>query len=202
MSALNSDSVEGHGEFQSFLHWLEQGLDYRADESAFEWFDKYYSVYDLDELSTRFAAYLQSGAGLVPGNMIAIDLLPSAAGSVAFYAAIRTGLSVLLFSTDHTPGQKQKALSEVQPSLTVKANVAQFEDAEVLVSGQIKPLLLKQCLVKGDPGCWKRPNFREQGDSVLFWLDDDGHIQRCSTVAHRANLPDIVLSLPSLPLLK
>jgi long-chain acyl-CoA synthetase len=53
------------------------------------------SYLEIDELSTRFAAYLQTDTSLVPGDRIAIQLPNLLQFPIALFGAIKAGLVVV-----------------------------------------------------------------------------------------------------------
>src|SRR5690606_26390272 len=81
---------------------------------------------ELDDLSARFAAYLQSETDLEPGDRIAIQLPNVLQYPIALFGALRAGLIVVNTNPLYTPREVKHQLSDSgAKALVILANVAE-----------------------------------------------------------------------------
>src|SRR6478736_3713965 len=82
-------------EYTSIVDLLEECFEKYGDLPAFENMGKQMSFTELDELSIRFASYLQNVAHLKQGEKIAILMPNLLQYPVALFGAMRAGLVVV-----------------------------------------------------------------------------------------------------------
>lgn len=91
---------------------------------------------EVDDLATRFAAYLQKDLGLVKGDRIVIQMPNLLQYPVAFFGALRAGLIVVNANPLYTPSEMKEIFADATPrALVVLANFAYKAEAELPDSG-------------------------------------------------------------------
>ena len=98
--------------FPSLLHMVEDCIDRHRDRPAFTCMGRTLTYGGLDELATRFAAYLQCVAGLRAGDRLAIMLPNVLQYPVAILGALRAGLTVVNTNPMYTPRELQHQLHD------------------------------------------------------------------------------------------
>ena len=88
-SDLNPEKFSSLFEFQRYISKEHSQL------TAFSCFGQSLSYAQLDDYSSRFAAYLQQRTDLVPGDRIAVQLPNLTQFPIVFFAAIKAGLIVV-----------------------------------------------------------------------------------------------------------
>jgi long-chain acyl-CoA synthetase len=108
-----------------------------ADRPAFSSLGRTLSFAELDELSARFAAYLQRDLGLVPGDRIALMLPNVLQYPVALFGALRAGLIVVnvnpLYTARELEYQLQDCSARALLVVDMRAHIAQKILAETPV---------------------------------------------------------------------
>jgi long-chain acyl-CoA synthetase len=100
------------GEYRSLADMLERSLVRHADRPAFTCMGRTLTYAQLDELSRRFAAYLQRVAGLRKGDRIAIMLPNILQYPVAIMGAFRAGLTIVNTNPLYTPRELEHQLHD------------------------------------------------------------------------------------------
>ncbi len=113
-----------------------------ADSPAFTCMGRTITYRELDELSARFAAYLQYSTKLQPGDRIAIQLPNILQYPVAVFGALRAGLIVVNTNPLYTASEVKHQLQDSgAKALVVLANIAQN------AAGIIKETAVEQVVV-------------------------------------------------------
>lgn len=82
-------------DYPSMAALLERAVDRFSDKIAFHQFGVDLTYRQLDQNSTRLAAYFQKDLGLKPGDRIALMLPNSLQHPIAMFAALKAGLTVV-----------------------------------------------------------------------------------------------------------
>jgi long-chain acyl-CoA synthetase len=96
-------------QFRSITHLLEEAFRKYADRNAYVCMDKFLTYGELDKLSHRMAAWLQS-RGLSPGARVAIMMPNVLQYPVAMAAVLRAGYTVVNVNPLYTPRELQHQL--------------------------------------------------------------------------------------------
>lgn len=111
--------------FDNALQLIESAFESYADKPAFSCMGKTLSFSELDELSGRFASYLQNVLGLEPGDRLAIQLPNILQFPVALYGAIRAGLVVVNVNPLYTPHEIKHQLQDAEvKAIILLSNIA------------------------------------------------------------------------------
>jgi long-chain acyl-CoA synthetase len=123
---------------------LQDAFSQHAHLPAFTCLGHTLSYAEIDELSARFASYLQHYSGLKPGDRIAIQLPNILQYPVVLYGAIRAGLVVVNTNPLYTPRELLHQLNDSGAKmLVVLANVAD-RAAEILAQTQVEKVILTE----------------------------------------------------------
>ena len=138
---------------ESLLEIYQKAFDQYADREAFENMDKVLTYKQLDEMSTAFAAYLQSALGLEKGDRIAIQMPNCLQYPVALVGAQKAGLIVVNTNPLYTPREMEHQFNDAQvKAIVIMANFAHSLQ-EVLDKTSIKHIIITEL---GDMlGCLK-----------------------------------------------
>lgn len=99
---------------------------------------------DVDRLSRDFAAYLQEGLGLKPGERIAIQMPNLLQFPIAFFGALRAGLIVVNTNPLYTPREMEHQFKDAEVSaIVIVANFASNLE-KVLKNTTIKHVMVTQ----------------------------------------------------------
>lgn len=112
------EKLEGEldpGQFDSLLDLLRYIKQKHGDRPGFKCFSRQMTYGEIDDLSDRFAAYIQQKTGLKPGDRIAIQLPNLLQFPVVLYGALKAGLIVV----------------NTNPLYTAREMQHQFEDSGV-----------------------------------------------------------------------
>ncbi|WP_084126486.1 AMP-binding protein [Demequina sp. NBRC 110054] len=127
LGQLVSDSASHHGDAIAFSN-LGGTLSFR----------------EVDELATRFAAYLQHDLGLHRGDRIVIQMPNVLQYPVAFFGALRAGLIVVNANPLYTTREMAGVFKDAEPrAIVVLANFAHKVE-EVLPSTSIEHVIVTQ----------------------------------------------------------
>ncbi len=99
-------------EFSSLKHLLEDAFERYADLPAFTCMGTTLTFAEIDQQSRYLAAYLQSSAGLEPGDRVAIMLPNILQYPVAAFAALRAGMVVVNVNPLYTPDELAHQLED------------------------------------------------------------------------------------------
>lgn len=115
-----------------------------ADNNAFTCMGRTLTYADLDQLSGRFAAYLQQHTGLQPGDRIAVQLPNVLQYPVVIFGALRAGLIVVNTNPLYTPHEIKHQLNDSgAKALVVLANIAK-NAAAVIHETSIKQVIVTE----------------------------------------------------------
>ena len=96
----------GDPEFNSLIDLLDTSFKENSQKNAYVNFGKQITYKEVDVLSTRFAAYLQS-LGLQKGDRIAIQMPNLLQYPIVLFGAIRAGLTVVNTNPLYTPREME-----------------------------------------------------------------------------------------------
>jgi len=106
-------------EFESIPAMLETSVRRFGPQPAFESFGARITFNDLDRLSRQFAAYLQSGLGLHPGDRVAVMMPNILQYPVAVYGILRAGMAVVSVNPLYTARELEHQLRDADASAIV-----------------------------------------------------------------------------------
>ncbi|GHA09455.1 long-chain-fatty-acid--CoA ligase FadD [Oceanisphaera arctica] len=140
--------------FTSLLEMFEHGVSEFADLPAYSNFGKTLTYRDLDRLSRDFAAYLQQGLKLAPGERIALMMPNLLQYPVCLFGALRAGLVVVNVNPLYTARELKHQLSDAGTSTIVIVENFAHTLTEVLEETPVKQVILTRMgdhlgLVKG-----------------------------------------------------
>ncbi|WP_374339600.1 long-chain-fatty-acid--CoA ligase [Leeia sp.] len=99
-------------EFSSLADLFEQSVKKYSSRPAFHNMGKSLSYAELDELSARFASYLQNGLGLQKGDRVAVMMPNVLQYPIAMYGILRAGLTVVNVNPLYTPRELEHQLND------------------------------------------------------------------------------------------
>ena len=103
---LIPDGIHNLGDF------IEQTLTKYSAKPAFTAIGQTKTFAEMDEMSYKFACYLQHELGLQAGDRIAIQLPNLIQSPVAFFGAMRAGLVVVSTNPLYTPPEMQHQFND------------------------------------------------------------------------------------------
>ncbi|ATG74050.1 long-chain fatty acid--CoA ligase [Zobellella denitrificans] len=98
--------------FASLVEMFEQSVAAHADKPAYTNFGQTLCYRELDRLSRDFAAYLQQGLGLAPGERIALMMPNLLQYPVCLFGALRAGLVVVNVNPLYTARELEHQLRD------------------------------------------------------------------------------------------
>jgi long-chain acyl-CoA synthetase len=140
-------------QYRSVTHLLEESFRKYADRNAYVCMDKFMTYGELDQLSQKMGAWLQS-KGLQPGARVAIMLPNVLQYPVAMVAILRAGYTVVNVNPLYTPRELQHQLVDSgSEAIIVLENFATTVE-QVLAQTPIKHVIVAtmgdmQGMVKG-----------------------------------------------------
>ncbi|MDX1266340.1 MAG: long-chain-fatty-acid--CoA ligase FadD [Oceanisphaera sp.] len=140
--------------FSSLLEMFEQSVREFADLPAYSNFGKTLSYRQLDSLSRDFAAYLQQGLKLAPGERIALMMPNLLQYPVCLFGALRAGLVVVNVNPLYTARELKHQLNDAGATTIVMVENFAHTLTEVLEETPVKRVILTRMgdqlgLVKG-----------------------------------------------------
>lgn len=130
--------------YESVVDLVEDAFSRYAELPAFTSFGHTLTFKDVDQLSSRFASYLQHQTNLQPGDRIAIQLPNIHQYPVVLYGAIRAGLVVVNTNPLYTPRELQHQLQDSGArALVVFANVAS-NASQIIGDTQVEYLIVTE----------------------------------------------------------
>jgi long-chain acyl-CoA synthetase len=115
-----------------------------ADKPAFTCMDRTITYADLERLSARFAAYLQTQTQLQPGDRIAVQLPNVLQYPVVVFGALRAGLVVVNTNPLYTPAEIKHQLNDSgAKALVVLANIAKSA-ATIIEETQVEQVIVTE----------------------------------------------------------
>lgn len=128
--------------YENTLDLLESAFATYPDRPAYTCMGHTLTYKEVDELSARFASYLQNEAGLKQGERIAIQLPNILQFPIALYGALRAGLVVVNANPLYTSRELKHQLIDSQAkALVVLSNIAHTA-AEILDSTQVEQVIV------------------------------------------------------------
>ena len=128
-------------QYRSVTHLLEESFRKYADRNAYVCMDKFLTYGELDQLSLRMGAWLQS-KGLQPGARVAIMLPNVLQYPVAMAAILRAGYTVVNVNPLYTPRELQHQLVDSgSEAIIVLENFATTVQ-QVLAQTQVKHVIV------------------------------------------------------------
>ncbi len=125
MSQVSERSPSPLKRYNTAIDMVEDVLATYAQRPAFTYAGQCHTFAQIDALSRQFAIYLQCHLGLVPGDVIALQLPNITQYPVAIYGAIRAGLVLVNINPLYTPHELEHQLVDSGAKvLVVLANVA------------------------------------------------------------------------------
>ena len=119
-----SDTIQPE-RHQNLLDMFRSAVASYPDRPAYTCLGHTISFRELDQLSSRFAAYLQGRPELRPGDRIAIQLPNTLQYPVVLFGALRAGLVVVNTNPLYSPTEMEHQLNDAGvAALVVVANVA------------------------------------------------------------------------------
>jgi len=128
-------------QYRSVTHLLEDSFRKYADRNAYVCMDKFLTYGELDQLSQKMGAWLQS-KGLQPGARVAIMLPNVLQYPVAMVAILRAGYTVVNVNPLYTPRELQHQLVDSgSEAIIVLENFATTVE-QVLAHTQVKHVIV------------------------------------------------------------
>ncbi|CDG80929.1 long-chain-fatty-acid--CoA ligase [Janthinobacterium agaricidamnosum] len=128
-------------QFRSVTHLLEESFHKYADSTAFSCMDKSMTYREVDQLSQRMAAWLQS-RGLQPGARVAIMLPNVLQYPVAMAAILRAGYTVVNVNPLYTPRELRHQLIDSGAEIIIVLENFATTVEQVLADTQIKQVIV------------------------------------------------------------
>ncbi len=140
--------------FSSLVEMFEQGVAEFAELPAYSNFGKTLSYRELDRLSRDFAAYLQQGLKLAPGDRITLMMPNLLQYPICLFGALRAGLVVVNVNPLYTARELKHQLNDAGASTIVIVENFAHTLTEVLEEVPVKQVILTRMgdhlgLVKG-----------------------------------------------------
>jgi long-chain acyl-CoA synthetase len=130
--------------YQSIVHLFEDSTRKYASRLAFANMGHTITYAELDQLSARFASFLQHELGLKPGEHIAIQMPNLLQYPVALFGAMRAGLVVVNTNPLYTPREMEHQFSDAQvKAVIILANFAHHLPS-ILPKTQIKAVVVTE----------------------------------------------------------
>ncbi|MFL0809304.1 MAG: AMP-binding protein [Agarilytica sp.] len=124
------------------LELLEHAFDTYTDQPAYTCLNHTLSFQEIDDLSLRFASYLQHSLGLQQGDRIVLQMPNILQYPVAMYGAIRAGLVIVNTNPLYTCRELKHQLNDSgAKALVVLSNVANVA-AEVVKDTQVEHVIV------------------------------------------------------------
>lgn len=111
-------------DYHSMVDLFEKSVEKYRDKVAFENMGKTMTYHQLDKLSTDFAAYLQQELGLIKGDRLAIQMPNLLQFPIAFFGALKAGLTVVNTNPLYTPREMEHQFKDA--GITAIVIVANF----------------------------------------------------------------------------
>ncbi|HMY39365.1 MAG TPA: AMP-binding protein, partial [Marinagarivorans sp.] len=110
MSQVSERSPSPLKRYNTANEMVEDVFATYAERPAFTCAGQRHTYRDIDRLARQFAVYLQRHLGLVPGDVIALQLPNITQYPVAVYGAIRAGLVIVNINPLYTPHELEHQL--------------------------------------------------------------------------------------------
>ncbi|MCW8193549.1 AMP-binding protein [Proteobacteria bacterium 005FR1] len=132
------------GENATVVDVIDESVKKYKNNRAFTCLGHTLTFGDVDELSARFAAYLQTETSLQPGDRIAIQLPNILQYPIVLFGALRAGLVVVNTNPLYTPREvKHQLVDSGAKALVVLANVASAA-ASVIADTDVEKVIVTE----------------------------------------------------------
>jgi len=132
------------GEFSSINDLLEAGFKKFSDRPAFHNMGTTLSYREIDELSKKFASYLQNDLKLSKGDRVAIMMPNILQYPIALFGALRAGMIIVNVNPLYTPRELEHQLKDSEAkAIVIFANSAHVLQ-KVIEHTQIKKVIVTQ----------------------------------------------------------
>jgi len=130
--------------YQNIQQVYHQSVEKYGDKTAFSSMGHGLTYAELDELSARFAAWLQTNTSLKPGDRIALQMPNILQYPIAMFGAIRAGLVIVNTNPLYTAREmKHQFKDSGAKAIVVLANMASLVE-EVLPETDIETVIVTQ----------------------------------------------------------
>lgn len=130
--------------FDTVVDLLDHAFEHHADRPAYTCLDSTLTFNQIDQLSAKFASYIQHHTSLKPGDRIAIQLPNISQYPVVLYGAIRAGLVVVNTNPLYTSREIEHQLTDSgAKALVILANVA-AEASEVIENTAVEHVIVTE----------------------------------------------------------
>ncbi|MDJ0928812.1 MAG: AMP-binding protein [Gammaproteobacteria bacterium] len=129
---------------ESLVTILERACRDFPDRRAFTNFGRAITYAQLDDLSRRFAAWLQRDAGLVPGDRVAIMMPNLLQYPIAMFGALRAGMVVVNVNPLYTPRELEHQLSNSGARVIVVVANSAATLAEIINDTVVEKVIVTQ----------------------------------------------------------
>lgn len=130
--------------YQNLPELFMEATDRFHDKPAYENMGKIINFRELDDLSDAFAAFLQKGLGLKPGDKIAIQLPNVLQSPIAMHGALKAGLTVVNTNPLYTSSEmKHQFTDSGAKAIVILANFA-CNLEEIIKDTAIEHVILTQ----------------------------------------------------------
>lgn len=128
--------------YNTLLELLEHAFSNYTDQPAFTCLGHTLSFSEVDELSKRFASYLQHDLGMSPGDRIALQMPNILQYPIAMYGAMRAGMVIINTNPLYTGRELKHQLKDSGAiTLVVLSNVANVA-ADILEETDVKHVIV------------------------------------------------------------
>jgi long-chain acyl-CoA synthetase len=134
---VNIDSEQ----YASLVDFLEECFDKFSSKPAFTCMGKTITFKELDQLSSRFAAYLHS-RGLVPGDRIALMMPNLLQYPITLFGALRAGLIIVNTNPLYTPREMLHQMKDSHVTAIVIAENFAHNLEKILPETEIKTVIV------------------------------------------------------------
>lgn len=107
---------------RTLVELLEEAVKNFKDRTAIDFMDKTYTFGELGEMVDRFAKGLQD-QGIGPGSKVGLSLPNMPFYPVAYYAALKTGATVVNFNPLYTPEEMEHQIKDSDVDMMVAMNL-------------------------------------------------------------------------------
>lgn len=128
--------------YNNVIELLDHSFSSYADRPAYTCLGRTLSFREIDDLSLRFASYLQHDLGLEPGDRVALQMPNILQYPVAMYGALRAGMVIVNTNPLYTARELKHQLNDSgAKALVVLSNVASTA-AEVIEQTPVEHIIV------------------------------------------------------------
>ena len=143
-------------DFNQFSHLGEviaRAVAQHGNKPAFTCLGVTVSFREIDELSTRFAAYLQNHTSLKPGDRIAIQMPNLIQYPIVAYGAIKAGMVIVNTNPLYTAREMKHQFNDADAKALVCVNVSAHLVEEIIADSPVEHLIISEL---GDMMPWPK----------------------------------------------